>query len=134
MVESAGDEYTDAELVFNSTEGTTTASNSNHENDSGGCKEETKSASSRSSLIGRDDSLELVDEALLMRRLNISEQKLVERFWPKYVIAIVIRFLSPVEIIEFRIMCISTRWRAIVTEILPSLWQLHKEGLCPVRR
>ena len=80
MVKSAGDdECTDAAPVYeyHQEEGTTTASNSNHEVDSGGCKEENKSSSTPSSLIGRDDSLEL-DEASLLRRLNLSDPKLAE--------------------------------------------------------
>ena len=133
MVESAGDEYNDVELVFNQTEGTTTASNSNHENDSGGFKEENKSASSLSSLMGREDSMELVDGVSLLQRLNLSTSGRVAGRWPKHVLARVTSFLSPVDIIECRIMCTSKRWRAIISEILPSLWQLHKEKLSPVR-
>ena len=114
MVESASDDCNDAaELVFNQTEGLTTASNSNHENSSGGCKEDTKSASSRSSF-----AVELVDDDVL----NLSAVGKVGGLWPKHVLACITRFLSPHDIVELRIMSTSTRWRAIVTEMLPNLW------------
>ena len=77
--------------------------------------------------------MELVDGVSLLQRLNLSTSGRVAGRWPKYVLARVTSFLSPVDVIECRIMCTSKRWRAIISEILPSLWQLHKEKLSPVR-
>mmetsp|Transcript_39971 Transcript_39971/g.52275 ORF Transcript_39971/g.52275 Transcript_39971/m.52275 type:complete len:156 (+) Transcript_39971:45-512(+) len=119
MVESGGEDYAD---------GTTTASDSLRDRDSQGNKEEDKSETSLSDSRAREEFVAV--ELALTRSYSAADGRC---WWSKNVLTNIVRMLTPAQIINLRLMCTSTRFRAAVFDVLPRLWKRHKERLSDVK-